>query len=272
MSTKFTELETASYYDAEDPIYRSFWDREGSLHWGLYDDFTGRDFLKACANLNEFMLEKASISPAANVIDIGCGNGNTAMWLSSRSGCRVTGIDLSGVRIDNANEVRLVQPREIQARVTFEKASAVDLPFQDETFTHSWSQASIYHVHDKEAALRESYRVLEPGGTFVFDDLTKPTPEISDAAKTYVYDRLLFDTDYSFDSYQHALKDAGFEVLEAVDLSQHLKTSYQCLGEIALRRDSNPGSIHHKLSIAYGQTVAAIERGEVGWAFYLCRK
>lgn len=33
----FTERETEAFYDSHDGVYRSFWDSEGSLHWGLYD-------------------------------------------------------------------------------------------------------------------------------------------------------------------------------------------------------------------------------------------
>ena len=51
MSSRFTEQETESYYDSEDAIYRSFWDEDGSVHWGVFDESTGDDFLKACANL-----------------------------------------------------------------------------------------------------------------------------------------------------------------------------------------------------------------------------
>ena len=35
MSSRFTEDETERYYDSEDAIYRSFWDEDGSVHWGL---------------------------------------------------------------------------------------------------------------------------------------------------------------------------------------------------------------------------------------------
>ena len=66
--------------------------------------------------------------------------------------------------------------QQAQDQVAFEKASATDLPFEDESFTHLWSQAVIYHVPDKMAVLAEAYRVLEKGGTMVFDDLTKPNP------------------------------------------------------------------------------------------------
>ena len=47
MSSRFTEQETETYYDSEDAIYRSFWDEDGSVHWGVFDDNTGDDFLKA---------------------------------------------------------------------------------------------------------------------------------------------------------------------------------------------------------------------------------
>jgi ubiquinone/menaquinone biosynthesis C-methylase UbiE len=272
MSSRFTEHDTEAYYDAEDALYRSFWDSAGSLHWGFFDDSTGRDFLKACANLNEIMVGKARINSESNVLDLGCGNGNTATWLRTSQGCRVTGVDLSGVRIANANEALGTLPTDIQARLAFEKASATDLPFDDGVFSHVWSQATIYHIHEKESALREAYRVLTTGGTLVFDDLTKPSPQVSDTAKTYVYDRLLFDTDFSFASYQDALRDTGFEILEAIDLSPHLKTSYQCLAELALKGIGQPEEKFRNLAAAYHQMVAAVDRSELGWGLYLCRK
>ena len=73
MSSRFSEQDTEAFYDAEDALYRSFWDREGSLHWGWFDEGTGDDFLAACANLNRVMLEKANIKPDSKVLDLGCG-------------------------------------------------------------------------------------------------------------------------------------------------------------------------------------------------------
>ena len=34
MTSRFSEQETEAFYDAEDALYRSFWDSDGSLHWG----------------------------------------------------------------------------------------------------------------------------------------------------------------------------------------------------------------------------------------------
>lgn len=35
--SRFSKRETAEYYDAEDALYRSVWDAEGSLLWGVFD-------------------------------------------------------------------------------------------------------------------------------------------------------------------------------------------------------------------------------------------
>ncbi len=272
MSSRFTEQDTESFYDAEDALYRSFWDEEGSLHWGIFDESTGDDFLRACANLNRIMALRAALDPDSRVLDLGCGNGNTATWLCRTAGCRVTGVDLSGVRIGNANADRERLDDPVKARLSFKKASATALPFDDGSFTHVWSQAAIYHIHDKGSALSEAHRVLEDGGILVFDDLIKPRPDISTAAQTYVYDRLIFDTPFSFHSYQEALKNTGFLVQYAEDISQHLRKSYTHLGIEARQKSEQTGDKFHELSNAYDHMIQAVCDGELGWGLYLCRK
>ena len=127
MSSRFTEQETEKYYDSEDAIYRSFWDEDGSVHWGVFDESTGNDFLKACANLNDIMVERGRIDSSARVLDLGCGNGTTAIWLRTSQDCHVTGVDLSIVRVENANDARAQFDQQIQDRLVFKKASATDL-------------------------------------------------------------------------------------------------------------------------------------------------
>jgi ubiquinone/menaquinone biosynthesis C-methylase UbiE len=270
---RFSEQETERYYDTEDATYRSFWDKEGSLHWGYFDATAGEDFLKASARLNDIMLAKSGIGAGSAVLDLGCGNGNTSLWLAEQHPCEVAGIDLSGVRIANAIEQAAKASASVRSRVEFAKASATALPYPDDRFTHVWSQATIYHVPDKEAVLREARRVLRAGGTFILDDLTRPKRDISAESQRFVYDRLLFDTPYSFTGYQDGLCEHGFEVVEAEDLSPHLAKSYTKLGEMARAAASKSGSEElGQLAAAYRYMVAAVEKGELGWAMYVCRK
>ncbi len=273
MSSRFTEQETESYYDAEDAIYRTIWDEDGSVHWGYFDETTGTDFLKGCANLDRIMVERGQISSDARALDLGCGNGTTAIWLAERTGCHVTGIDLSGVRIDNAKSARERQEAGLRDRLAFEKASATELPYADGQFSRVWSQAVIYHVPDKRAVLKEVYRVLEKGGLFVFDDLVKPKQQVSPQAQRFVYERLLYDTEFSFESYQDALKAQGFEILEAQDISSHLRQSYLCLADRTPKGDTSEHAEHYEwLTTAYLETARAVEKDELGWGLYICRK
>ncbi len=272
MRLQFSESETEQYYDHEDAVYRALWDKDGSVHWGLFEDGANMTFLEAGANLDKVMVQRGQINPDSVVIDVGCGSGTIAMGLCRATGCRVTGVDLSGVRIANAIDALKEQPEDVRNKVTFKKGSATDLPIEDGTFDRAWSQATIYHVPDKVKVLEEVYRVLKPGGIFVFDDLIKPKPEIGDKARKFVYERLLYDTDFSFESYQKALKSAGFEVLEAEDMSRHLKTSYLMLSDAASRGNEEHRERFAYLAEAYRETAAAVDSKEVGWAMFVCRK
>lgn len=272
MSDQFTEQDTERYYDEEDATYRAFWDSEGSLHWGYFDQSTGDDFLAASANLNKVMLERSGIDDQSIVLDLGCGNGNTSMWMAQQRACQITAIDLSGVRVESAAKSAKKLPAEVSARLKFEKASATALPYSGGQFSHVWSQATIYHVHDKQKVLSEVHRVLCDDGIFIFDDLTKPKPDVSAQAKKNVYDRLLFDTPYSFKGYQEALIAQGFKIEQAEDLSPHLGRSYQKLGELARAATADGRGDFTALADAYKYMVAAVDDGELGWATYVCRK
>ncbi|WP_293120895.1 cyclopropane-fatty-acyl-phospholipid synthase family protein [Okeania sp. SIO1I7] len=44
------------------------------------------------------MLFQSGITKDSRVLDLGCGNGNTAIWLSQETGCEVVGDDNPAVR------------------------------------------------------------------------------------------------------------------------------------------------------------------------------
>lgn len=85
--SRFSERETAAYYDAEDALYRSVWDAEGSLLWGVFDgpDAPGSGSPNPGSNrrnaypaagygLNAITPENSGAAEPARVFDRGCGN------------------------------------------------------------------------------------------------------------------------------------------------------------------------------------------------------
>lgn len=286
LSNRFTEEKTEELYAHVDSLCRVFWDKEGSLHWGYFQDpnpsnLNPEDFLPASRHWNQCMLDRSGISSSSRVLDLGCGNGNAAIWLAEQTGCEVVGVDLSEVRITNAQEKA---QEHLSLSLSFHKASATQLPFASEAFTHVWSQATLYHVHERQQALQEVYRILEVGGRFVFDDLITPLPikQISEAAQKYVYDRMLFKPLFSGESYAEFMRELGFEVLQTEDLSQHLYQSYQLLCQLAHQHEAEVRAAYdnsgldpeHYMSptFSYRKVCEAIDAQELGWFFYLCQK
>lgn len=269
---KFTEQDTEKYYDEEDEVYLSFWDSSGVLHWGLFHD--DEDIVSASNRLTDYMIEKAKISESSNVLNIGCGNGEVDAQIVKKIGCKITGIDLSGVRIENAKK-KITS--DLKNKLKFIRTSATSLPFGDEAFSHVVSQSTIYHIHNKQKALSEIFRVLQRGGIFVFDDLFKPKPNVSKDAQKFVYERLLFDTPFSFKTYQDELQKQGFEIVEARDETKNIKKTYQKLIQILeekIKKNENPKFYerYQYLVNAYKKTIEATNKNEIGWGIFVCKK
>jgi 2-polyprenyl-6-hydroxyphenyl methylase/3-demethylubiquinone-9 3-methyltransferase len=101
---------------------------------------------------------------ARSVLEIGCGRGGFAAWLS-QSGASVTACDYSGKAVEIAR-------REFgSSGVTWQQADIQRLPFLDDTFDVVTSCETIEHVPRPALAVRELARVLRPGGVLV---LTTP--------------------------------------------------------------------------------------------------
>ena len=74
----------------------------------------------------------AGITTDTSVLDVGSGVGGPARFLAATCGCRVTGVDLSESLVDAA---RYLTERTGQSeQVSFETASALELPFDDNYF------------------------------------------------------------------------------------------------------------------------------------------
>ncbi len=110
-------------------------------------------------------ITRSRMGPESVVLDIGCGTGSLALRLAP-SGAHVHGLDFSSEMIRIANDKARAQQVD---NVTFHVG-----PF-DESFTAFEPESldgicaySILHlVPDREAALRQIYRLLKPGGFFI---------------------------------------------------------------------------------------------------------
>ena len=102
---------------------------------------------------NEVLFDRLGLGAGDRLLDVACGSGLAAQ-LAQRRGAQVTGIDAS------ERLVRIAGARTPEGR--FRVGNMFALPFEDESFTVATSFNGIWK--GCEAALREAWRVLEPGG------------------------------------------------------------------------------------------------------------
>jgi arsenite methyltransferase len=105
------------------------------------------------------MLDRVSIRPGDNILDVGCGSGWLARLLAERiPDGRVVGLDVSDEMIRRARQ----NLADVE-NVLFVAAAADEIPWDPNFFTHAVSIESAYYWPDPPRALREIYRVLAEG-------------------------------------------------------------------------------------------------------------
>jgi ubiquinone/menaquinone biosynthesis C-methylase UbiE len=164
------------------------------------------------------LLAEAGDLRGRRVLDIGCGTGTLAAWLTDRAAARVWGVDPSP-------EMLAVARGKVPDGVGLKEGRAEALPFKDGWFERVVMMLVFHHV-DGAAALEEIHRVLgEDGrlviGTFApaqFDDyyLAPFFPSIP------LIDRARFETP---DQVVALLEAAGFADIETHGLEQHVSLS-----------------------------------------------
>ena len=122
-----------------------------------------RDFL----NTPAFMAMLPDVSGLRG-LDIGCGEGHNTRMLARR-GASMTAIDISKKFIAFAQD----KEREEPLGIVYRAASAIELPFADETFDFATAFMSLMDMPDQDKALREAHRVLKPRGFLQFS-ITHP--------------------------------------------------------------------------------------------------
>jgi sarcosine/dimethylglycine N-methyltransferase len=111
----------------------------------------------------------ANIQPDQQVLDVGGGLGGPARTLASEFGCTVTVVDLAE-EFCRAGEV-LTTWTNLTHRVTFQRGSALHLPFPDHSFDVVWAQNSFMNIANKEALYEGISRILRVGGRLAFQEV-----------------------------------------------------------------------------------------------------
>jgi ubiquinone/menaquinone biosynthesis C-methylase UbiE len=121
--------------------------------------------------LTERLGNLLALSPRDHVLDVACGRGESAIFLATRFGCRVTGIDLGETNIAHAS--LCAEAAMVSTLVQFRIGDAEGLDYPDASFDVILCECAFCTFPDKRAATREFARVLRSGGRLGLSDLTR---------------------------------------------------------------------------------------------------
>jgi MPBQ/MSBQ methyltransferase len=183
------------------------------------EDLSGLDQLHAGGVAStEHLLNVIGVTAATRLLDVGAGIGGPARLAAVRTGCRVTGIDLSP---DFVNVARSITARVgLADQVTFDVGSATEMPYDDGAFDRAMLNHVGMNISAKDRVFAEVRRVLELGGLFaVYEQmrvgdgaLTYPLPWARDESSSFVETR---------ERYAELLTAAGFRVEVDEDRTAH---------------------------------------------------
>ena len=165
--------------------------------------------------LHRFSLEIGDRRP---VWDFGCGPGQTTKYLKDL-GIEISGLDLS--------EEILEQARTINPEIHFRKGNILELEFENVSIAGIVAFYAIVHFTEEQigVAFGEVFRVLKPGGIFLFTyHIGKETIHVEEfLGKKVDIELMLFKTDFIC----RCLKKTGFKIIDVIEREPYPGVEYE---------------------------------------------
>ncbi len=255
--------------------------REGLIKQGLTAETVTVDDLAAVDEFHiggrpatEAFIAQLTLSDTAHLLDIGCGLGGTARYVANTYGSAVTGIDVTADFIETGKA--LCQWVGLENRIELIQASALALPFEQETFDGAYMLHVGMNIKEKGQLCREIHRVLRPGAVLGIYDIVKmkeealtyPLPWASHAAMSFVG---------SLSHYEEALAGAGFRLVTQRNRSDFALAFYDRLRSAASMTKERPALGLHLLMGASTKTklqnmIAGLARGAIAPVEFVAEK
>lgn len=179
--------------------------------------------------------------PAHSILEIASGTGRLTKHLRENFPA-TTSIVATDI---NPDMLELAQQQLNNAAITFQLADAQQLPFTDQSFELVVNQFGLMFLPDKQSGINEAFRVLKPGGHFVFttwdhtgsmplfklliDEIIVPVFKGEDTSRFYtpfaLHNPNLLNTYLAQAGFaHHAVKSLPFKA--HADSAKHIVTSY----------------------------------------------
>ena len=106
------------------------------------------------------------------VLDACTGTADLALAVNKVTGSKVVGVDFSKDMLRVG--VEKIEKAGLSESITFKHASVMELPYEDDAFDAVTIGFGLRNTPDYQAAIKEFYRVVKPGGYFVCLESSQP--------------------------------------------------------------------------------------------------
>ncbi|MDP2695697.1 MAG: class I SAM-dependent methyltransferase [bacterium] len=154
---------------------------------------------------------KQEVSHSKRILDIGCGDGSTALYLISSLHCAVQGIDLDAGRIHRANEKFKRKARRGFAVCSILEAQDMRRTFFEKPFNAVIITHSFHHLANIGKVLRKAKSVLANDGKIIIAEYTNSFGETMDDCPRFAARKIKL-----------LARNAGFKKLKKCNLSHGL--------------------------------------------------
>jgi tocopherol O-methyltransferase len=246
-----------THYDRLAFYYRAFWGNH--IHHGYWQ---GEECPAAAQEqLVARLAERAAVPRGAQVLDVGCGFGGSALWLARHRGCNVTGITISPVQARRAAEQARAEHLAHRVRFLVMDANRLDLP--PASFDVVWVVECSEHLADKAGFLGACARVLRPGGKLALCAwLAADAPDREQARLVAEVCRgMLCPSLASREDYAGWMRAAGFDDVAADDITRRVERTWDHCSAIVERPEMRALRwLMDEQTRAFVRTFAAIRR------------
>lgn len=276
-----TATETArAYYNSEDAdhFYRQIWGGE-DIHIGLYKT-ADESIIKASLRTVKTMAERLpNLNSTCHILDIGSGYCGAARYLATTYRAKISALNLS--EKENKRARALNREAGLSDLIKVYEGSFENIPFENADskgngFDIVWSQDAILHSENRHQVLAEAYRVLKPGGFFIFTDPMQ-ADDCPEGVLQPILDRIHLNS-LGSPSYYHSIsKKLGFKVQNFDNLTNQLVTHYQRVLE---ETEAHTNALKENVSTDYIERmktglkhwIKGGKSGHLAWGIFLLHK
>lgn len=215
-------MSTEKYYKSMNQALARLNQEYTMLHYP-YHVRNGESFFDAQKNLTDYCMSLLPPVQGKDILEIGCGNGIQANYILKKySPASLTAIDLNNSNIEIA---RLEAQKDGIENIKFHIDDAQRLAsIETNSIDYIINIESAFHYPDKPSFLREIFRVLKPGGTYLIADVLT-TRSKRNFIKNYWKKRMHLHH-WLKSNYEEELPKANLRIDSIADITQSVIRSF----------------------------------------------